>query len=317
LLDYGRDLKKLQAKHVTQAGESFNQIAADELNYTGYIQWAFDDLPEQYSFMQKGQAFIGYPALVDEGETVGVKIFDTQRKAQLQHIAGLIRLFQLHQRKECTYAIKNIPKNAGLELVYNRLPAHSLLKFDQIADYKNDILTLLLNSVFVEGRIIRTQSAFEQSLNENRSQLVTRANEISTIALEIMKFYGDLNADLQKMNSNDPLTKSISEQLDFLIYAGFIRTISFSQFKHLPRYLKAMQYRLDKRDNTLQKANELAKFQIRYWKSVAERSKKEMVTPEQESFRWMLEEFAVSLFAQQLKTAIPVSAQRLDKAWGS
>jgi ATP-dependent helicase HrpA len=317
LLDYGRDLKKLQAKHVTQAGESFNQIAADELNYTGYIQWAFDDLPEQYSFMQKGQAFIGYPALVDEGETVGVKIFDTQRKAQLQHIAGLIRLFQLHQRKECTYAIKNIPKNAGLELVYNRLPAHSLLKFDQIADYKNDILTLLLNSVFVEGRIIRTQSAFEQSLNENRSQLVTRANDISTIALEIMKFYGDLNADLQKMNSNDPLTKSISEQLDFLIYAGFIRTISFSQFKHLPRYLKAMQYRLDKRDNTLQKANELAKFQIRYWKSVAERSKKEMVTPEQESFRWMLEEFAVSLFAQQLKTAIPVSAQRLDKAWGS
>ena len=317
LLDYGRDLKKLQAKHVTQAGESFNQIAADELNYTGYIQWAFDDLPEQYSFMQKGQAFIGYPALVDEGETVGVKIFDTQRKAQLQHNAGLIRLFQLHQRKECTYAIKNMPKNAGLELVYNRLSAHSILKSDQMADYKNDILTLLLNSVFVEGKTIRTQSAFEQSLHENRSQVVTRANEISTIALDIMKLYSDLNSDLQKMNSNDSLTKSISEQLNFLIYAGFIRTISFSQFKHLPRYLKAMQYRLDKRDNTLQKANELAKFQLRYWKSVAERSKKETVTPEQESFRWMLEEFAVSLFAQQLKTAIPVSAQRLDKAWGS
>ena len=90
LLDYGRDLKKLQAKHVTQAAESFDQIAADELNFTGYIQWAFDDLPEQYSFMQKGQAFIGYPALVDEGETAGVKIFDTQRKAELQHQAGLI-----------------------------------------------------------------------------------------------------------------------------------------------------------------------------------------------------------------------------------
>jgi ATP-dependent helicase HrpA len=80
LLDYGRDLKKLQAKHVTQAAESFDQIAADELNFTGYIQWAFDDLPEQYSFMQKGQAFIGYPALVDEVETVGVKILTRNAK---------------------------------------------------------------------------------------------------------------------------------------------------------------------------------------------------------------------------------------------
>jgi ATP-dependent helicase HrpA len=78
-----------------------------------------------------------------------------------------------------------------------------------------------------------------------------------------------------------------------------------------------MQYRLDKRDNTPQKLNELARFQIRYWKSVEQRSKKEIVTPKTEAFRWMLEEFAVSLFAQQLKTAVAVSAQRLEKAWNS
>ncbi len=317
LLDYGRDLKKLQAKHVTQAGESFDQIAADELNFTGYIQWAFDDLPEQYSFMQKGQAFIGYPALVDEGETVGVKIFDTQRKAELQHQAGLIRLFQLQQRKECTYALKNIPKNAALELAYNRLPQHPILKSEHVAEYKNDLLMLVLNSVFVEDKTIRTQTAFEQSFKENKSFLVTRASEISTLALEIMKSYGELKTSLQRLNSADPLTKSLDEQVNYLIYAGFIRTIPFAQFKHLPRYLKAMQYRLDKRDNTPQKANELARFQIRYWNSVSQRLKKEIVTPETEAFRWMLEEFAVSLFAQQLKTAIAVSAQRLEKAWDS
>jgi ATP-dependent helicase HrpA len=285
------------------------------LNFTGYIQWAFDDLPEQYSFMQKGQAFIGYPALVDEGETVGVKIFDTQRKAELQHQAGLIRLFQLQQRKECTYALKNMPKNAALELAYNRLPAHSILKSEHVADYKNDLLTLILNSVFVEGKTIRTQALFEQSFKENKSLLVTRAAEISTLALEIMKGYGELKTSLQRLNAADPLTKSLDEQVNYLIYAGFIRTIPFAQFKHLPRYLKAMQYRLDKRDNTPQKANELARFQIRYWNSVSQRLKKEIVTPETEAFRWMLEEFAVSLFAQQLKTAIAVSAQRLEKAW--
>ena len=62
--------------------------------------------------------------------------------------------------------------------------------------------------------------------------------------------------------------------------------------------------------------NELARFQIRYWKSVEQRGKKEIVTPETGAFRWVLEEFAVSLFAQQLKTAVPVSGARLEKAWG-
>ncbi len=233
--------------------------------------------------------FIGYPALVDEGETVGVKIFDSQRKAQLQHQAGLTRLFQLQQRKECTYALKNMPKNAALELAYNRLPTHPILKSEHVAEYKNDLLTLILNSVFVEGKTIRTQAAFEQSLKENKSLLVTRAVEISTLALEIMKGYGELKTSLQRLNSADPLTKSLDEQVNYLIYAGVIRTIPFAQFKQLPRYLKAMQYRLDKRDNTAQKANELARFQIRYWNSVSQRLKKEIVTPETEAFRWMLE----------------------------
>jgi ATP-dependent helicase HrpA len=316
LLDYGRDLKALQAKHVAKAGESFDQIAADELNFTGYIQWAFDDLPEQYSFMQKGQAFIGYPALVDEGETVGVKIFDTARKAQLQHQVGLIRLFQLQQRKECTYALKNMPKNAALELAYNRLPAHPLLKSEHAADFKADLLSLVLKGVFVEDKTLRTQAAFEQNLHENKAKLVSTMNDATTTVFEILKLHADLKAVLQKWNPNDALAKSISEQLDYLIYAGFLRGLPFAQLKHLPRYLKAMQYRLDKRDNTPQKVNELARFQIRYWKSIEQRSKKEIVTPETEAFRWMLEEFAVSLFAQQLKTAVAVSAQRLEKAWG-
>jgi ATP-dependent helicase HrpA len=132
-----------------------------------------------------------------------------------------------------------------------------------------------------------------------------------------MKGYGELKTSLQRLNAADQLTKSLDEQLNYLIYAGFIRTIPFAQFKHLPRYLKAMQYHLDKRDNTPQKANELARFQIRYWNSVSQRLKKEIVTPETEAFRWMLEEFAVSLFAQQLKTAVAVSAQRLEKTWDS
>jgi ATP-dependent helicase HrpA len=333
LLDYGRDLKKLQLKHTSKAGDSFDQIAADELNYTGCIGWAFDDLPETYQFIQKGQAFVGFPAIIDEGDAVGVRIFDTEQKAALQHQAGLMRLFQLQLRKECTYVLKNMPKSASAELIYNRLPKHPIIGNDAEVSYKaelsslpaqtklmpfgykDDILYVALYGVFVEGRTIRSQQAFEQSLQQNKSGLISAANDAGKIALEIMELYGAIKTQLNRFNANDPLAKDINEQLDLLIYAGFIRNTPYQQLKAIPRYLKAVQYRLDKRDNTLQKVQEASRYATRYWNDVDKKAKKDKVIPEQDPFRWMLEEFRVSLFAQQLKTAYPVSVKRMDKAW--
>jgi len=316
LLDYGRDLKKLQLKYTVTAGDSFDQIAADELNYTGCIDWAFDDLPETYSFIQRGQTVVGFPAIVDEGDAVGVRIFDTRQKADSRHQKGLMRLFQLKLRKECTYLAKNALQSAAAELSYSRLPKHPLLGDDSTGcSYRDDMLMLILYSVFVEGRTLRTQQAFEQSLLANKAGLITVANEAGKIAQEIMTLYSALKTPLQRLNANDPLSKDINEQLDLLVYSGFIRNTPYQQLKAIPRYLKAVHYRLDKFDNNPQKTQEISRYAIRYWKDVEKKAKKDSVFPEQEPFRWMLEELRVSLYAQQLKTAYPVSAKRLDKAW--
>ena len=100
-----------------------------------------------------------------------------------------------------------------------------------------------------------------------------------------------------------------------LIYAGFIRNTPYQQLKAIPRYLKAIQYRLDKFDNNPQKIQEVSRYSTRFWKEIEKKAKKDIVIPEQDPFRWAIEEFRVSLFAQQLKTAYPVSAKRMDKAW--
>ena len=321
LLDYGRDLKKLQLKYTAKAENSFDQIAADELNYTGCIQWAFDDLPDTYQFIQNGQTFVGFPAIVDEGDSVGVRIFDTEQKAAQQHQSGLMRLFQLQLRKECTYLVKNMPQSPTAELTYNRLPKHPIISafpggnLGGSVSYKEDMLYLILYGVFVEGRTIRTQQAFEQSLQQHKPELMGVANEAGKIALEIMELYGKVKTQLQRLNANDPLAKDINEQLDFLIYAGFIRNTPYQQLKAIPRYLKAIQYRLDKLDNNPQKIQEVSRYSTRFWKDIEKKAKKDIVIPEQDPFRWAIEEFRVSLFAQQLKTAYPVSAKRMDKAW--
>ncbi|MDD5112663.1 MAG: ATP-dependent RNA helicase HrpA [Methylobacter sp.] len=314
LLDYGRDLKKLQGQHATQAVQSFDQIAADELHYTGCIQWAFDDLPDTYQFIQKGQNFIGYPAIVDEGDAVGVRIFDTQQKAVVQHQAGLMRLYQLKLRKECTYITKNM-QAAAVELAYSRLLLHPFIKGNDKATFKEDLLMSILHHVFVDDRTIRTQQAFEQSLQQNKGELVSVANEAGKIAQDIMTLTSAIKTGLQRFNPNDPMVKDITEQLGLMIYQGFIRNTPYSNLKAMPRYLKAIQYRLDKVDNSPQKIQEVTRYATRFWKEMEKKAQKDIVLPELDSFRWMLEEFRVSLFAQQLKTAYPVSVKRMDKAW--
>jgi ATP-dependent helicase HrpA len=295
--------------------DSFEQIAIDELHHTGCIQWAFDDLPDTYQFIQKGQNFIGFPALIDEGDAVGVRIFDTRAKAEQHHQAGLIRLCQLHMRKDCTYVLKNLPQSAAGELAYNRLPKHPLFDYGTTAFYKDDLLNVVLHHLFVEGRSIRSQQAFEQNLKQHKGELISKANEVAKIALDIMATYNAIKSQLNRLNGNDALAKDLNEQLDLLIYAGFISRTPFEHFKAIPRYLKAAQYRLDKYDNNAQKSQEIGRCCLRFWKEQEKRSTQAAVIPEQDPYRWMLEEYRVSLYAQQLRTLYPVSAKRLDKAW--
>jgi ATP-dependent helicase HrpA len=226
-----------------------------------------------------------------------------------------MRLFQLYLRKECTYIIKNLPKSAAPELTYNQLPKHPIIEADAAASYKDDMLYLILYAVFVEGKTIRAQQAFEQSLKQHKGELVGFANEAGKIVLEIMELYGAIKAQLKRFNANDPMVQDVNEQLKFMVYAGFIRHTPFQQLKAMPRYLKAILYRIDKLDNSPQKIQEINRYWTRYWKDVEKQAKKEPIIPEQDNYRWMLEEFRVSLFAQQLKTAYPVSAKRMEKAW--
>ena len=321
-LDNSRDLKALQRKYNETAGDSFNQLAADELNYTGCIKWAFGDLPEVYQFEQSGQNFIGYPAIIDEGDAVGVRILDTQEKADLQHAAGLTRLFQLQLKKEAKYILKNLPFSPESELAYNRLHKHPDLTRDIMSvNYKEDILSLVIRSVFVSGRSIRTEQQFEQCLKANKPELINTANKIGEHIIKALTLYTQLKKQVNGLPQQDKSVLDVQLQLARLCYQGFLLTTANEYLIHYSRYLKAIETRLQsmlqQSDKDSQKMQEMAKFQQWYWQSIAKRQKDETVNPESESFRWMLEEFRVSLFAQQLKTPSPVSAKRLEKAWNS
>jgi ATP-dependent helicase HrpA len=128
----------------------------------------------------------------------------------------------------------------------------------------------------------------------------------------------------KKLNGNLPLSWSeavvdIREQLDNLIYPGFVSQTPYQWLQHLPRYLRAIELRVEKlsyaSDRDRQRLSEIA----RLWDNCRERWEKNaergVYDPELETFRWMLEELRVSQFAQELKTALPVSLKRLEAQW--
>ncbi|MBT4145989.1 MAG: DUF3418 domain-containing protein, partial [Gammaproteobacteria bacterium] len=319
-LDNSRDLKALQRKYNETAGDSFKQLAEDELNYTGCIKWAFSDLPEVYQFEQNGQNFIGYPAIIDEGDAVGVRILDTKEKANLQHELGLARLFQLQLKKDSKYIIKNLPFSPESELVYNRLQKHPDLSRDIMShSYKEDILNMVIHSVFVCDHTIRTEQQFEQSLRKNKPELMNRANIIGEHVINALTQYAAVKKQADRLPQQDKSVQDVQLQLARLCYQGFLMTTADDYLKHYPRYFKSIEVRiqsmLQQPDKDQQKIQEMARFQQWYWQSIEQRQKDEVVNPERDNFRWMLEEFRVSLFAQQLKTAMPISAKRLEKAW--
>lgn len=317
ILDFGRNLKQLQGKHTQKAGQSFDQIAAEELNYTGCIQWAFPNLPATYQFIQQGKTFLGYPAIIDEGDTVGVRILDTPDKAEQLHQQGLVRLFSLYLRKDCTYILKNLPRTPAVELAYQQLPKHPLLNDRPSQSYKEDCLNAVLQHVFVDQQSIRDQAAFEHILQANKGLLVSCANTLGKSLQTVMQQQALIVQQLKRLPPQAAIVKDIEEQLSHLIYHGFIRYTPYAQLQHFERYLKAILFRLEKMQEDQQKIQQVQKYWGKYWKQVGVKLKQGVVQPEQDNFRWMLEELRVSLYAQQLKTPYPVSAQRLEKAWNS
>jgi ATP-dependent helicase HrpA len=310
-----RDLNALKQRYAVAAVENFEELAQEEWSVTGKQEWAFGDLPERF---ESGQIH-GFAALVDEGATVGLRVFDVHEKAAAAQERGLVRLFRLAMIQPLKYLRKNLSITPTAELAYRQLPKHPFLhpELQLGRDLREDLLDRIMAALYLDGHPdIRTQAAFDQRLQEGKSELVPVGSACAKLADDILNLYAEVSRKL-KMRT-DLAATDLRGQLELLVYAGFIAATPYPALKQFPRYFKAMLYRLEKsaldpnRDSRL--VAEINPYGKKYWDRV--KLGKDKTQPERDDFRWMLEEFRVSLFAQPLKTLYPVSAKRLDEAWG-
>ena len=323
----GADPVQLKRAHAGQAQQSFAQIPASGLERDGVTRWTFGDLPEQVDLTRAGIRLRGFPALVDQGEAVAIRVLDSVESAALAMRAGLRRLFMLHLGADLRALKKGLPGLDRMRLQYAKAPKPktgegAVGKPGREPDLADELIALILDLTFVEGQDpIRTQAAFEQRLAARRGRLMGTAREVCALAAQILDAYQALRQRLAAITQVNWLhsVSDLRAQLDRLVFRGFLQDIPYVHLKDYPRYLRAADQRTERllhaaaRDR--ERLAELAPLEARWKERQAAADAAGRRDPRLDEIHWMLEELRVSLFAQQLGTAYPVSVKRIDGRW--
>ncbi|UVM23279.1 ATP-dependent RNA helicase HrpA [Pseudomonas wadenswilerensis] len=313
-LGEGRDLAELTARFAaaSQAALAVPQTAQSQQPVQAK---AFTQVAETAQQKFAGLSMTVYPALVEENGTVKEGRFSTQAEAEFQHRRALQRLLLQQLAEPAKFLRGKLPGLTELGLLYREL--------GRVEALVEDILLASLDSCILEGEstLPRDGAGLASLAERKRGSWAEHAERLARLTLEILKLWHGLQKrfkgkiDLaQAVALND-----IKQQLGNLVYPGFVRETPGPWLKELPRYLKAIELRLEKLGAQVQKdrvwsselGNLWSQYQIRLDKHAQEGKRDEQL----QLYRWWLEEYRVSLFAQQLGTKVPVSDKRLSKQW--
>ena len=274
-----------------------------------YTGWTFGELPELMEIRKGGASLIGFPALIDQGDSVTIEVFDEPQVAAARHRAGLRRLFALQIRDALKYLEKNIPDLQKMAVAY--------MPLGTLEELRNQILDVALDRAFLLEPLPATEAGFKRRVEEGRGRLTLIANEVARLAGVILTEYAAAQRKIKDTKGAPEASADCTQQLQRLVPKNFLAATPWPALQHFARYLKAVVLRLDKvRADPTRDAARLAELrtrETRYWRLVAER--KGAVDERLAEFRWLLEELRVSFFAQELRTPQPVSVKRLDKVW--
>ena len=278
-----------------------------------YSDWGFGSLPELMELEQRvdgrRQMLIGYPALIDRQDSVELGVFDDDQQARDEHRKGLTRIFVLALREPLKFFERNIPDFQRISIQY----AH----FGDGERLRHELTAALIERACLADPWPVDAAAFALRVSEARPRLSLIGQELARCVGEIMTEHATLTRKLGAARQWAALQQDLQQQLASLLPARFISATPWERLRHLPRYLKAMTIRIDKvREDPARDAQrqaEMAPLIQNLSRALAQR--KGRPDARLDDFRWLLEELRVSLFAQTLRTPMPVSIKRLQKAW--
>ena len=268
-------------------------------------------IPRKVQRIIATQAVNGYPALVDEGSSVGLRIFPTEAEQLHAQRRGIIRLLQLQVPSPVRYVSEHLSHKE--KIVFTQNPHGSI---DELI---RDCTVAALDHL-VPHTPIFTQTEYSELYEHVRAELIETVFDVTKLVAEILSEATALKKAIKKATSLTTMhaVSDVKAQMENLVYPGFVAQTGYDQLVHLPRYLKAAQVRLTKLGPNLHRDNQLMltvqDLEDSYDNAVKSLPAGTIVPDALRRVNWMIEELRVSFFAQELGTAYTVSEKRIAKA---
>ncbi len=296
-----------------------NGLAAERKKWEkpGMTTWEVLDLPDAIAVQGRGQGgFHVYPALVQNGDTVDLRLFEDPDAALRAHKAGVSQLYRRYLAKDIKFLKKTVALPSSVK------PA--AMYFGGRQKLEARIMDRVINELFAAN--IRTAEQFYSHARSQSENLLPAGRALMEKGLAVIEAYAQTRSLIYKLESahaDRPLvTAFLSElrrSLSRLVPEHFMDIYTLERLGHLSRYLKALSLRAERGvmdlDKDQKKAEQVKPFndQLAAFLNEIEASTSQEKREAVEAFFWMIEELKVSLFAQELKTPYPVSARKLQQ----
>jgi ATP-dependent helicase HrpA len=311
----GRDLAEIRRKLGLAARATFQELPPHpEFHRDGLKRWEFGDLPARIEIKRHGVTLGAYPAIVDQGDAIGLRLFDSPDAAKAAHLAGVRRLFMLQLGPELRHLWRNVRNFDRMAMNYKLLGSTD--------DLRGQLVAVAAERAFTPDANVREQADYQKRGGTAWQRLSEQHHTIAEIADQALLAYYAVAKDLSRPVAPllEPSVRDMRAHLARLMPKNFVPATPPAWLPHLPRFIKGVGMRLTKLMNAGLKKDQqglevIEPLDRAYRERLAKHQKEGIVDEALVQYRWMLEELRISIFAQELKTSIPVSPKRLSEQW--
>ncbi|WP_082592604.1 ATP-dependent RNA helicase HrpA [Phycicoccus sp. Soil803] len=325
VLGSGKELALLQDELAGQVQRRVSRAGA-AVERKGLRQWDFGDLPRTFESTSGGRTVQGYPALVDRGDAVDLVVLTGEREAEAATVLGVRRLLLLNTTAPWKRVLASLGNAQKLALGNNPHGSVPALLEDALACAVDAIVLERAADGPAGGGGVRDAAAFGEVLSAVRTHVATRVLTVVAEVEPVLSAANEVRLRLDSLTApaTSALVADVRAQLDSLVYAGFVADTGLAHLPHLRRYLRAMLQRLEKapsspaalaRDEANQEV--VDRVETAYADLLDSLPVVERRSAPVRDVGWMVEELRVSLFANALGTAYPVSEKRIRAAIGA
>ncbi len=313
----GRSLAKLRES----LRDRLRQLLAEQLDKTwhrdGLITWDVGDLPERVELRRSTATLIAFPGLSDAGASASLRLFDSPESARLATRGGVRRLFVIEYARELKWHIEHLHSFQSMALHFSPLAPAATLRQQLIEALAHRLIS-------PDAAMVRTRMEYELQLQSAWNRLTSESNILESIAKSALASFHAITLKLAA--KYPPLLQAsiddIRNQVRKLMPVDFLLCHPKLWTPHLPRFLRAVEVRLEKLLNAGVKRDcdlllEIAPHLQRFDDLTRLLRPDEPLPSDLETYRWWVEEFRVQKFAQELKTSVPISGKRLDELWAT